>query len=451
MMQRNRAGRAPAGRQHRQQHQQSQAGSSQQDQNSNNSRQADQDDQDAIEAFDEAEGRHSSQASGSNIQAAPPTFATGSAQSEHVVDWADDIAKTKYKKRYNVAPRCYSPIVRRDPKHNGHYLLEGFQWGLTPHWAKEPPTSPQHTINATCEKVKERASMWASMRDKKRCIVVAEGFFEWQTTRNQKRAHFVKPKNGLMLMAGLWDIATFGGQYDELRTFTIITVPVSAQLRFLHNRMPAILEKPEELKEWLSDKPWDESLSKLLRPYENELVCYQVTPEVGNVRNDDPSFIQPLAEKKGTIANMFAAQASASTSGSKSKKEVEGPSPKKAEKEVQQSKLRSSVQQSEPEQPAKLEYEAAGSQKESTAKTKRKADRVVEVLELDSDENDDDLVKAPPAKKSKKVQKEKSPVKKQVLEKASSQGKGKKKQGGAKLETDDHGNAVMENFLMKKE
>lgn len=90
------------------------------------------------------------------------------------------------------------------------YKLDSLQWGLIPGWSKEPPTSPQHTINATCEKLFEGGGLWGSLRDKKRCVVVADGFFEWKQGSNSKSklAHFVKPKKGkLMMMAGLWDKA----------------------------------------------------------------------------------------------------------------------------------------------------------------------------------------------------------------------------------------------------
>ncbi|KAK4050952.1 hypothetical protein OIV83_003081 [Microbotryomycetes sp. JL201] len=408
-------------------------------QSSNDAHQEERDDGDASEALAEAEGRGLTGNDHSSHYSPPRTTNSSEADQVHTVDWADDIAKSKYKKRYNVAPRCYSPIIRRDPNNPAHYLLEGFQWGLTPHWAKEPPQSPQHTINATCEKVRERSSMWASMRDKKRCIVVAEGFYEWQATGHQKRAHFVKPKNGLMLMAGLWDIATFGGEFDELRTFTIITVPVSKQLRFLHNRMPAILENPEEVEAWLSDKPWDDQLSQLLRPYEDELTCYQVTPEVGNVRNDDPSFIVPLANKKGTIANMFAAQTSASSPSAKG--QSDGASPKKDEHEEFQFSGASDSSSAK----LKLKKDASEVKRESEAKRKASSAPDTEVLQLDSDD-DDEGARAPPKKKNKTGAKVHTKSRTHVAPSKSPAGRKK-----GKLETDDNGNAMVTNFFKKEE
>lgn len=91
------------------------------------------------------------------------------------------------------------------------YKLDSLQWGLIPSWSKEPPSGPQHTINATCEKLFEGGGLWGSVRDKKRCVVVAEGFYEWKAAEGGgkgKQPHFVRMKEGkLMMMAGLWDRA----------------------------------------------------------------------------------------------------------------------------------------------------------------------------------------------------------------------------------------------------
>lgn len=83
-------------------------------------------------------------------------------------------------------------------------------WGLIPSWSKEPPTGPQHTINATCEKLFEGGGLWGSVRDKKRCVVIMSGFYEWQAKEGKggKVPHFMKIKGEkLMMLAGLWDKA----------------------------------------------------------------------------------------------------------------------------------------------------------------------------------------------------------------------------------------------------
>ena len=88
------------------------------------------------------------------------------------------------------------------------YKLDGLQWGLIPSWSKEPPTGPQHTINATCEKLFEGGGLWGSVRDKKRCVVIASGFYEWKADGKGKVPHFMKMQGEkLMMLAGLWDKA----------------------------------------------------------------------------------------------------------------------------------------------------------------------------------------------------------------------------------------------------
>lgn len=156
--------------------------------------------------------------------------------------------------------------------------------------------------------------MWNTMKQKKRCVVVAQGFYEWlkKNGGKEKIPHYMKRKDGqLLLMAGLWDCVQYEGSDEKLWTYTIITTSSNKQLNFLHDRMPVILENgSEELRTWLDPKrsTWSTELQSLLKPFQGELELYPVTQEVGKVGNNSPSFIIPVTSKenKSNIANFFA-------------------------------------------------------------------------------------------------------------------------------------------------
>ncbi|TKA61716.1 hypothetical protein B0A49_10642 [Cryomyces minteri] len=122
------------------------------------------------------------------------------------------------------------------------------------------------------------------------------------------------PKDGqLMCFAGLWDCAKFEGAEDKLYTYTVITTDSNKQLKFLHDRMPVILDNgSEEIRTWLDPKraEWSRELQSLLKPYDGELECYPVSKDVGKVGNNSPSFIVPIdsTENKNNIANFFGNQ-----------------------------------------------------------------------------------------------------------------------------------------------
>lgn len=156
------------------------------------------------------------------------------------------------------------------------------------------------------------------MKARKRCLVIAQGFYEWLKkgppgTRQEKIPHFVKRKDGqLMCFAGLWDCVHYEDTpaEDKLYTYTIITTESNAQLSFLHDRMPVILDpNTEAMKLWLDPtaNKWSDDLQSILQPFAGELECYPVNKDVGKVGNNDPSFIIPIdsKENKTNIANFF--------------------------------------------------------------------------------------------------------------------------------------------------
>ncbi|KAI4211447.1 MAG: hypothetical protein LQ351_005749 [Letrouitia transgressa] len=195
------------------------------------------------------------------------------------------------------------------------YKLQSMKWGLIPFWTKRKPDygTVLRTINARDDSLAQSGGMWNTMKQRKRCIVVAQGFYEWlkKTGGKEKVPHYVKRKDGqLMCFAGLWDCVQYEGSEEKHYTYTIITTDSNKQLSFLHDRMPAILDNgSDKLKTWLdsSRAEWSKGLQSLLKPFDGELECYPVSKDVGKVGNNSPAFIVPVAstDNKANIANFF--------------------------------------------------------------------------------------------------------------------------------------------------
>ncbi|KAL9600485.1 MAG: hypothetical protein Q9219_003136 [cf. Caloplaca sp. 3 TL-2023] len=206
------------------------------------------------------------------------------------------------------------PSQQEDPKET-RYKLQAMKWGLVPFWTKRNPdySSVMRTINARDDSLAQSGGMWNTMKQKKRCVVVAQGFYEWlkKNGGKEKIPHFTKRKDGqLMCFAGLWDCVQYEGSEEKHYTYTIITTDSNKQLAFLHDRMPVVLENGSDaLRKWLNPdlSEWSKDLQSLLKPFNGELECYPVSKDVGKVGNNSPSFIVPVAsaENRNNIANFF--------------------------------------------------------------------------------------------------------------------------------------------------
>ncbi|KAI4716334.1 DUF159 domain protein [Aureobasidium sp. EXF-10727] len=260
----------------------------------------------------------------------------GRLQDENMpADDAPDDDDNDTRQTYNFAPGNRGLVYRADvPDHpqdkdqtdaadrpatkETRYKLQSMKWGLIPFWTKRAPdySNMMRTINCRDDSLATQGGLWNSMKQRKRCIVVCEGFYEWLKKNNGKDRvpHFVKRKDGqLMCFAGLWDCVQYEGQPDKLYTYTIITTDSNDQLNFLHDRMPVIFNNGSDaLKTWLDParSEWSSELQSLLKPYQGELECYQVDKAVGKVGNNSPSFIIPIdsKENKNNIANFFGNQ-----------------------------------------------------------------------------------------------------------------------------------------------
>ncbi len=211
------------------------------------------------------------------------------------------------------------------------YKLQSMKWGLVPFWTKRNPDygSVMKTINARDDSLAANGGMWNTMKKKKRCIVIAQGFYEWlkKNGGKEKIPHYTKRKDEqLMCFAGLWDCVQYEGSDEKHYTYTIITTDSNKQLSFLHDRMPVILENgSDQIRTWLDPgrSEWSKELQSLLKPFDGELECYPVSKEVGKVGNNSPAFIVPVAsaDNPNNIANFFSA-AKKSAKGSEERGEI---------------------------------------------------------------------------------------------------------------------------------
>jgi putative SOS response-associated peptidase YedK len=170
------------------------------------------------------------------------------------------------------------------------------QWGLIPHWAADPSIG-NRMINARAETLTELPS-FKNIVDRRRCIIPADGFYEWRKEGRRKVPMWVhlKTKEPFAL-AGLWDVWR-KPDGKRVESFTIITTEPNELVRPVHNRMPVIL-RPEDEEQWLdaSRTPFGKAKS-LLKPYPDELMdAHDVSPIVNSAKHDGPECIQPLSEE----------------------------------------------------------------------------------------------------------------------------------------------------------
>lgn len=191
--------------------------------------------------------------------------------------------------RYNIAPGQLAPIVRLTA--DAEPACAMLRWGLIPFWSKDEKIG-YRTINARAESVASAPAFRAAYR-MRRCIVPANGFFEWKQSERGKQPYRVKPADApLFGFAGLWETWRAPGG-DKVESYTIITTEANELVRELHSRMPVILA-PEDYGKWLNVE--NPEAGELLRPYASErLLIHPVSTHVNNARFDDPSCIEPTA------------------------------------------------------------------------------------------------------------------------------------------------------------
>ena len=198
-------------------------------------------------------------------------------------------------KRYNIAPTQDISIIRFN-RESGKRELSNVKWGLIPHWAREKSIGSR-MINARSETLSEKASFKGAFRYK-RCLVPADGFYEWKKTGSQKIPYLItKADNSPFVMAGLWeDWESDKGEIIE--SATIITCEPNSFMSEIHNRMPVILSN-SDIDKWLDpDNTKPVTLNSLLVPCpSDDLKMIRVSKLVNKPSYDTPDCILPEYEE----------------------------------------------------------------------------------------------------------------------------------------------------------
>ena len=187
--------------------------------------------------------------------------------------------------RYNIAPT--TPVLAY---HDGRMDL--LRWGLVPHWSKDP-TIGNRMFNARAETVAEKPSFRNAYR-RRRCLVPANGFYEWKREGGRKQPYCCRHPQGLFSMAGIWELWQ-DADGNELRSCAVITTESTGRMRELHERMPVYIA-PADYEAWLDCRAEQtDEADRLLRETAPDYDFYAVGSAVGNSRNEGPELVEPLA------------------------------------------------------------------------------------------------------------------------------------------------------------
>jgi len=215
------------------------------------------------------------------------------------VRWNLDRDLPKYKPRFNIAPEQMSPTIPVIVRQRGGNECRLMHWGLIPNWAADPSIG-NRMINARAETLTELPS-FKHLVDRRRCIIPADGFYEWRKEGKRKVPMWVYLKSKEPFgLAGLWDMwrKTDGGKVES---FTIITTEPNDLIESIHNRMPVIL-RPEDEEDWLDSSRTSFAKAKsVLKPYPAELMeTHDVSTIVNSAKYDGPECIRPISEEEMT-------------------------------------------------------------------------------------------------------------------------------------------------------
>ena len=218
------------------------------------------------------------------------TLTVDTGQLQEAFPWVD--ISDGFQPRYNIAPTQPVAVVPNDGKNQ----LDYFTWGLIPSWAKDPAIG-NRMINARAETLAEKPSFRSAFR-RRRCLVLADGFYEWRKEPDQKTKtpmYLQLESRSPFAFAGLWEFWQ-SPDGSKVLSCTIITTQPNSLVERIHNRMPVILP-PAAYEQWLASEEQDPSqLAPLLRPYPaEEMVAYPVSRLVNSPQNDVPECVRPLA------------------------------------------------------------------------------------------------------------------------------------------------------------
>jgi putative SOS response-associated peptidase YedK len=193
---------------------------------------------------------------------------------------------------YNIAPQSVQPVVRLNPSSGSReFALQ--RWGLVPFWAKDAKLG-YSTFNARAEEAARKPAFREALK-KRRCLVPADAFYEWQKIDAKTKQPFaIALQSGEpFAFAGLWE-SWQSSDGPPLGTFAILTTSPNELMKPIHNRMPVIVE-PSDYAHWLAPPDPARLPTDLLRPFPSEKMrAWPVSSRVGNVRNNDPELLDRI-------------------------------------------------------------------------------------------------------------------------------------------------------------
>ena len=255
--------------------------------------------------------------------------------------WRDNDS-SKYFPSYNISPQSYTPILVSCKSGQGtkkrlsddERELQAMKWGLVPSWYPGDPSSFGYKMNnARIESITEKKSFKGALEKGRRCVVIAEGFYEWQEVKGggPKQPYFIyfkenvkheknsevkrdetMPARPLLTMAGIFDVLQSQSEEEPLYSYSVITLEAKAPFNTIHHRVPAILKDEEAVRQWLDcdEVKYDQAL-KLLSP-DDCLDWHPVSKAVNSSKYKEPDCVKEidlsLAEKKAEkskITNWF--------------------------------------------------------------------------------------------------------------------------------------------------
>jgi putative SOS response-associated peptidase YedK len=204
------------------------------------------------------------------------------------------IEQPNFPPRHNVAPTQPIPVVIVE---NGIRHFRLMRWGLLPAWVKDPSKFTL-LINARAETVLEKPAYRNAIR-RRRCLIPADGYYEWQVSEQRKRPHFIHRRDGQPIgLAGLAE-TWIGPNGEELDTVAIVTAPASPDLAVLHHRVPVTIE-PGDFEHWLDcgDDDAAKVMALLVAPGEGCFVWHEISTRVNRAANDDAQLILPITAEE---------------------------------------------------------------------------------------------------------------------------------------------------------
>ena len=196
--------------------------------------------------------------------------------------------------RFNVAPTQPVPVVIIE---NGNRHFRLMRWGFLPAWVKDPREFSL-VINARSESVLEKPAFKNAIK-RRRCLVPADGYYEWHTSDNRKRPYFIYRRDGQPIaFAALWE-TWMGSNGEEMDTVAIVTAAASPDLAVLHHRVPVTIA-PDDFDRWLDGFPDDvtEAMALLVAPREGEFGWHEISTRVNRVANDDEQLLLPITDEQ---------------------------------------------------------------------------------------------------------------------------------------------------------